>query len=129
MNKAVIQNMIDGSHAGTVIFPEVVATLLKEGIESYHVDYIRNENTYYHTSGETLTFDVKHLENNVADQFSVEGIKAIIKKAQTGQVSYTEFCKGAKAAGCAYYIAYLKGERVLYLGKDGDQHVEYFPRK
>lgn len=129
MNKTVIQNMIEGSFAGTIVFPEVVASLLKEGIESYHVDYIRNENTYYHTNGDSIVIDVKHQESKVADQFSIDGIRSIIKKVQTGEVDYNEFCIGAKAAGCAYYIAFLKGKRVLYLGKEGDQHVEYFPRK
>ena len=31
------------------------------------------------------------------------------------------------AAGVAGYFAFLRGQRVTYLGRQGDHHVEWFP--
>jgi hypothetical protein len=31
-------------------------------------------------------------------------------------------------AGTVYYIAYLEGKRVMYIGREGDFHVEHFPK-
>ncbi|HEV8051594.1 MAG TPA: DUF1398 family protein [Parachlamydiaceae bacterium] len=129
MNKAIIQSTIDGSLAGTLTFPEVVGTLLKEGIESYHVDFLRNENTYYHMNGDSLVVDTKHMHGEIAREFSAEEVKSAIKKVQSGKVNYTEFCLEAIASGCACYTAYLNGKKVIYFGRNGDHHVEHFPNK
>ena len=34
---------------------------------------------------------------------------------------------GAMAAGVQSYFAFLRGQRVTYLGRTGDQHTEWFP--
>jgi Protein of unknown function (DUF1398) len=54
MNNAVIQELIEKALARKITFPEILAALTKEGVESYHVDFLRNQVRYYTKSGESL---------------------------------------------------------------------------
>ena len=47
MNTNKIKETINLTLEGKMTFPLVVGTLIGEGVESYHVDYVRSENTYY----------------------------------------------------------------------------------
>ena len=47
MNTNKIKETIQLTLEGKITFPQVVGALIKEGIESYHIDYVRSENTYY----------------------------------------------------------------------------------
>jgi uncharacterized protein YbcV (DUF1398 family) len=40
---------------------------------------------------------------------------------------YREFTRRAMPAGVQGYIAFLRGKRVTYWGRTGDQHTEWFP--
>jgi hypothetical protein len=31
-------------------------------------------------------------------------------------------------AGCSHYEVFITGKKVIYLGRDGGQHVELFPQ-
>jgi uncharacterized protein YbcV (DUF1398 family) len=46
---------------------------------------------------------------------------------QAGQAWYADFVKEGAAAGCAYYIVYIYGKKMRYLGRDGDEYIQYFP--
>jgi len=39
---------------------------------------------------------------------------------------YREFTRRAMAGGVQGYIAFLRGQRVTYWGRTGDQHTEWF---
>ena len=45
---------------------------------------------------------------------------------QRGQ-SYRDFTIRAMRSGVQGYYAFLRGKRVTYLGRKGDQHTEWFP--
>jgi uncharacterized protein YbcV (DUF1398 family) len=51
---------------------------------------------------------------------------AILDSQQNGQ-KFRVFCERAAAAGVQGYFAFLRGQRVTYLGRQGDQHIEWFP--
>jgi hypothetical protein len=38
-----------------------------------------------------------------------------------------QFTRRAMAGGVQGYIAFLRGRRVMYWGRNGEQHVEWFP--
>ena len=40
---------------------------------------------------------------------------------------YREFTRRAMAGGVQGYFAFLRGKRVTYWGRTGDQHTEWFP--
>ena len=63
-----------------------------------------------------------------ADDFSQSGLVAAIRAAQADQIRYPEFVNRAMAAGTVAYWALLTGKRVVYFGRNGEFHVEEFPR-
>lgn len=127
MNKAVIQELIEATLTRKVPFPEVLAVLRKEGVQSYHVDFLRNEVRYYATGGESFVIDVAFEHNGVATNFSAEKLEGINRRVQSGQAAYADFVREGTAAGCANYIVYLDGQKVRYFGRDGGEHVQHFP--
>jgi uncharacterized protein YbcV (DUF1398 family) len=64
----------------------------------------------------------------VAPDFSAADLISAIRGAQADTVRYPEFVARATAAGTIGYWAFLTGERVVYFGRKGEQHVEEFPR-
>jgi uncharacterized protein YbcV (DUF1398 family) len=54
MDKAVIRDVIEKALAKAIAFPEILAILQKQGVESYHVDFLRNEYRYYARDGESF---------------------------------------------------------------------------
>lgn len=127
MDRTAIKALIDKALASAITFPEILATLQKEGVESYHVDFVRNEYRYYAKNGETFVTDVALAHNGVAQEFSAEKLQNINKRVQTGQAWYPDFVREGTAAGCAYYIVYVYGKKVRYFGRDGDEYVQHFP--
>jgi uncharacterized protein YbcV (DUF1398 family) len=126
MNQAVIQNLISKALAKEITFREILATLGKEGVESYHVDFLRNEFRNYATSGESMVTGAALVHDGVAAEFSAEKIERINQRVQAGQAAYPDFVTEGAAAGCAYYIVYLNGKKVRYFGRDGGEHVQHF---
>ena len=63
----------------------------------------------------------------VAAEFSTEGIRADILDSQRNAQHYRDFTQRAMEAGVQGYFAFLRGKRVTYFGRQGDQHVEWFP--
>jgi len=127
MNNALIQELIEKALARKIAFPEILATLTKEGVESYHVDFLRNEVRYYVRDGEFLVVNASFVHQGVAAEFSAEKLDAINRRVQSGQASYADFVREGTAAGCACYAVYLNGKLVRYFGRDGGEHVQYFP--
>jgi uncharacterized protein YbcV (DUF1398 family) len=128
MNIEPMRKALEGSQAGKLTFPEVVSILLEAGVESYRVDLIRGDDTFYMPDGETHVEKMTVPSTKVADQFSQTGIGAAIRAAQADSIRYPEFLNRAMAAGTAAYHAYITGRKVIYFGRKGEFHVEEFPR-
>jgi uncharacterized protein YbcV (DUF1398 family) len=127
MDKTTIQNLIDGSLKKAIAFPQILATLQEEGVESYHVDFLRNEYRYYARNGESFATEVALVHGGVAPVFSAEKIENINKRVQSGLAWYPDFVKEGVAAGCAYYIVYLDGRKIRYFGRDGGEYIQHLP--
>lgn len=127
MNVLVVREQIEKALTRENTFAELVATLRSEEVESYHVDFLRNEIRYYAKSGESFVTVVALGHNGVAPEFSAEELEAINRRVQSGQAAYPDFVREGAAAGCAYYIVYLEGKKVRYFGRDGGEHVQDFP--
>ena len=126
MKNEVIQDIINRNKLGTITFPEVVEILSKEKIESYHVDFLRNENRYYGINGESVVMKTDHLQKSIPEKFSIEQFQSVLKKVQNGKINYETFCEEIKSLGCVYYIVYITGKRVHYMGRQGEEHIENF---
>jgi len=114
--------------AGTISFPEVVKNLLSTGVEYYHVDYVQRRKTFYSGAGEVSVapIDIEGLPA-VADDFDVSALKANILDSQTNGQKFRDFSVRAMRNGVQGYYAFLRGQRVTYFGRNGDQHTEWFP--
>ena len=126
MDETTIKDLVNKALACAITFPEILATLQKEGVESYHVDFLRNEYRYYARHEESLVMDVALVHDGVAREFYADQIESINKQVQAGQAWYPDFVREGAAAGCAYYIVYLYGRKVRYFGRDGDEYVQHF---
>ena len=126
MNPAIIQELIGKALARKITLREILATLGKEEVESYHVDFLRNEFRHYATNGESLVMGAALLHDGVAADFSAEKVEGINQRVRAGQAAYPDFVREGAAAGCAYYIVYLSGKKVRYFGRGGGEYVQHF---
>jgi len=126
------QNIIEASRAtlaGILPFPDLVGTLLGEGVECYHVDFIAMRKTFYGTGDEMVMTPINYSElPPVAREFDLETLRATIQDSQLNGQKFREFTGRAMAAGVHGYMVFLRGQRVTYWGRQGDLHTEYFPK-
>lgn len=115
------------SAAGKIHFGEVVGRLIKAGIERYHADYSRGENTYYSSDGSSCVVPMDHEPTQIAQAFSTGGVEAAVRMTQRGEIMYPEFTRRALAAGCIGYFVQITGKCVQYFGRNGEIHTEWFP--
>lgn len=129
MNPSLIQHVSDATLDGTMSFPEVVGQLLSTGVDYYYVDYVKRRKTFYNAIGETVETTITY-ENlpAIAAEFDAKTLKAIILDSQQNHQSYEAFTRRAMAAGVVGYFAFLTGKRVVYWGRLGDSHTEWFPQ-
>jgi uncharacterized protein YbcV (DUF1398 family) len=123
---AVLEECVARSFEGTITFPEVVGKLQAIGIERYHADYARHENTYYTSGGDAHVLPMRHPPQPIAAAFSPQAIQAAIRLIRRGKIGYTEFLRQTMAAGCVGYFVQIAGCRVLYFGRNGEVHAEPF---
>jgi uncharacterized protein YbcV (DUF1398 family) len=110
----VAKEVAELSASGKIHFGEVVGRLMKAGIERYHADYSRMENTYYTPDGGSTVVSMGHGRTGIAGQFSAAGVDP-------------EFTRQAQAAGCVGYFVQITGMCVQYFGRNGEIHTEWFP--
>lgn len=125
---SVIERCMQGSLNGTMSFPEVVGGLLEVGISSYHVDFIRNEETFYSRDHESFVESIPNLWNVIGDTFDAGEIGRAVLASQTEGQTFPVFVDRVVRAGCVGYFAYLDGRKVVYLSRLGEEHVEHFPQ-
>lgn len=126
-SRAAIHATLQASDAGQLHFGEVIAQLVRQQVESYHVDYRSGRTTCYLPDGATLDFSFEKPRQAIAPAFDTEAVRAAIRGAQQGQVMYPEFKTLTQAAGCIGYTVWIAGRHVTYLGRGGETHVERFP--
>jgi len=124
----VARAVLEGNETGKISFPQSVGMLREAGFDGYAVDYRRSTRTYYMPDGRTIELATEPT-SAVAERFDAAMVKAAIVEAQTLAAGYTYkgFCAKVAGAGCAGYLVSLVGKRVLYYGRTGETHTEYFP--
>jgi len=114
--------------SGSMAFPEIVKSLIENGVEYYFVDYASQSFTFYSSEGAVvhapLSFEGLPAIGENFDPLALR--TAIVDSQQHGQ-KFREFSKRAVAAGVQGYFAFLRGQHVTYFSRQGDQHTEWFP--
>jgi uncharacterized protein YbcV (DUF1398 family) len=128
MNADLVQRMAQATLAGDLPFPEIVGNLLAEGVEYYRIDYVARQMTFYSSAGSVvvapLAFESLPV---VAADFDGSALRAAILDSQRNGQEFRQFSHRAVQAGVQGYYAFLRGQRVTYLGRQGEQHIEWFP--
>ena len=128
MNTELVKQAAEATLAGTKLFPEIVGLLIEASVEYYHVDYVGLRKTFYSCSGEIMATSITYQElPPVAADFDVAALRADILDSQRNNQHYRDFTRRAMQAGVQGYFAFLRGQRVTYFGRQGDQHTEWFP--
>ena len=128
MNTKLVQTAAAATLAGTKPFPEIVGILLAAGVEYYHVDYVALRKTFYSADGAVLSMPITYEElPAVAADFDGAALRANILDSQRHGQKFRDFTRRAMQAGVQGYFAFLRGQRVTYFGRQGDQHTEWFP--
>jgi uncharacterized protein YbcV (DUF1398 family) len=126
--ESIIRETLKASNEGRIHFGQVIDKLLEAGAESYSVDYRCGRVTYYMPCGKTLTLELEVAKTDIALEFNASGLKAAILGAQRGEIMYPEFKRISQEAGCIGYTVWIAGKHVTYYGRNGETHVEYFPK-
>lgn len=128
MNANHIRELGRATLSGSLPFPEIVGKLIAEGVEYYHVDYHTLQMRFYSAQGGAVLVPLS-FENlpAIAEAFDAPALRAAIVDSQKNGQTFRDFSRRAAQAGVACYFAFLRGQRVTYLGRQGDQHVEWFP--
>jgi uncharacterized protein YbcV (DUF1398 family) len=127
--KEIARATLNGAESDEMTFPQSVKLLMEAGFDGYAVDYRRSIRTYYMPNGRTLELETPRTKAQVAERFDGDMVRAAIRDAQKLVPGYTYrgFCEKVVNAGCAGYVMSLLGKRVLYFGRTGETHTEYFP--
>lgn len=114
--------------AGTMPFPQIVGKMVEASVEYYHVDYVGRCKRFYDGNGTCVVTPIAWEElPPVAAELDVDALRADIRDSQQNGQHYRAFTVRAMRAGVQGYFAFLRGKRVTYFGRAGDQHTEWFP--
>jgi len=122
-----IEQCAEGAISGEIAFPEIVGKLVDVGVERYHVDYSRQETTYYLADGDSLVVTTPHPPHETPDGFRPEAVEAAVRQSRRNEHTYRDFVRRTMNAGCVGYFVQITGRRVIYFGRKGEAHVEHFP--
>ena len=128
MNANIITDTAKASHNSEISFPDAVGKLIAAGVEYYHVDYITLQTTYYSAEGSVVITPLPY-ENlpTVSSTLNIQELKAAILDSQNNSQPYRRFSERVMSAGVQSYFTFLSGKRVVYIGRQGEQHTEWFP--
>jgi uncharacterized protein YbcV (DUF1398 family) len=126
--KDIARSCLEGAESGTMTFPQIVGALIQAGFDGYAIDLRRATGVYYLPDGESIELKASPTAP-VAERFDAAIVRQAIGEAQALAPGYTYkgFCAKVAGAGCAGYLVSFVGKRVLYYGRTGEIHTEYFP--
>ncbi|QEH36574.1 hypothetical protein OJF2_51580 [Aquisphaera giovannonii] len=128
MDPAVLHECLAAAFAGRMTFPETVGRMMEAGVERYDADLTRLEKMHYGLDASTHLEPMPLAEAPVVPvEFTAAGVQAAIQAIRDRQIEYPEFLRRVMAAGTASYSVYLNGRKAIYIGRNGDFHVEPFP--
>ncbi len=127
MNFQVVEECTKLSDEGKMTFPETVMRLDKAGIESYAANLLVPNKIYYAgNESHEVSFKLKG-GRKVGAAFRQEDVVKAIRAIQANQIDYQEFLRQIMDAGVIFYLVFIKGRKVIYFGRNGEQHLESFP--
>ena len=127
MDLAVLNECEELSFSGKTPFPLIVSRLAANNVERYCADLVKLEKFYYAADGqsEVVTMPFQYAPA-ISPDWSLNKIRAAIRDIQVGDIQYPEFLKRIMSAGCVFYDVFIAGKKAVYVGRNGDMHIENF---
>lgn len=102
--------------------------MAETGVERYCADLVTFQKIIYSADGHNHTVALP-LTNPpaIAQDFSAPAVVDAILAIQKGQIDYPEFLRRIMKAGTVFYDVFIQGGKTIYVGRNGDFHVETFP--
>lgn len=130
MNTTILLETTRLAFAGEMPFPQIVETLISDGVERYVVDLAALTRTCYDEAGNLLTEPMPSFDApSINAIWSAEQVREAIRASQQKEISYPEFLHRIMNAGCASYGVFLAGRQVIYWSRRGEFHIEPFPSR
>jgi uncharacterized protein YbcV (DUF1398 family) len=127
LNADIVREAASATLTGSLPFPEIVGKLMATGVEYYYVDYAAKQFRFYSAAGAVVTAPVLFEDlPAIAADFDTAALRAAIVDSQQNGQKFRQFSQRAMQAGVQGYFAFLRGKRVVYMGRQGDQHTEWF---
>ena len=104
-------------------FRELLGRLVRFGIERYHADLVRCENTCYVANG-SFVVPAPLVRTPPAPTLSPIGIEVALRALLHRRIGYDEFRERAAIAGCASYQISMAGSRAAFFGRLGESCSE-----
>ncbi len=128
MNAQIVDEASRATLAGTMPFAEIVGRLIDSGVEYYHVDYVTLRKAFYRGAGDVVVTPITDEGlPEVSAEFDQAALRAAILDSQVNGQHHRDFTIRAMTTGVQGYIAFLRGLRVTYWGRGGDEHTERCP--
>ena len=129
MNAKILRECETLAFQNKLSFREAAKRLSQAHVERYCADLVRLEKFYYAAGSQTHTEKIPLTKApRIGRLFLTDAVKAAVRDVQQGRLDYPEFLRAIMRAGVVYYDVFVRGRRVIYTGRDGDFHVENFPR-
>jgi uncharacterized protein YbcV (DUF1398 family) len=127
VNADEIRKLAEATLAGSMPFPEIIGHLIAEGVEYYRVDFVARSFAFYGVNGGIVVAPLS-LDPlpPVAILWNLAELRTAIRDSQQNGQKFHMFCERAMKSGVQSYFVFLKGKRVTYLGREGDEHIERF---
>lgn len=111
-------------------FPETVKLLLATGVQLYYADLAKCQKVHYGFDGSVYTEQLPFAnDEKPVQQFRQEEITAALAAIARNEIDYPEFLRRIIAAGVISYTAFLTGQKVVYVGREGQSYTEPFPQQ
>jgi uncharacterized protein YbcV (DUF1398 family) len=129
MDTKAIEECTQLNFEGKIGFGENVKRLLAAGAVWYFVDLVQLKKVSY--GADNAYAESMPLTNpgKVGNKFSERAISDTTAAIQRKEIDYPEFLRRLIAGGCVYYVIFMKGRKMAYVGSLGESHEEDFPEQ
>ena len=128
MDIRIVAETYRASLAGELPFTGVVAQMIRARVEFYQMNLVALKMTACGLDGSFHEVPLPFTNlPPIAPHFSSEKLIEAIEDSRHHGQTYPEFIPRAMQAGVQSYFAFFRGKRLIYIGRQGDQHTEWFP--